>query len=141
VDIAQLALAALGSSGATALIAAWMARNKTRADASASAVEAASDAVTLLRSTFVDRIERLEAQVAVQQKEAQDNRQEIVHLNRRLGEIMQAAEWQSCEISRLQQEIDLWRGRVNELLHVLRSRELPLPEWAQQDGHIAQKGH
>jgi len=135
-DIAQLALAVIGSSSATAVIAAWMARNKTRADASHSAVEAASDAVTLLRSTFVDRIDRLEAQVAIQQKEAQDNRQEIIRLNRRLGEIMQAAEWQSREISRLQQEIDLWRSRVDELLCVLRDKSLPLPEWA-QNGHVA----
>jgi uncharacterized coiled-coil protein SlyX len=90
---------------------------KANADADHQTVDAANDVIALVRQVYEERIKAMEADIAL-------DRRTIIELNRRLGNVMQAAEVQS-------KQIQLWRERVEELLCILRANGIPLPRWAQ----------
>lgn len=101
-------------------------RSETRkadAEAEHSAIDAAGDAIALVRQVYEERIKTLENEVSKLRAERETDRQTIIDLNRRLGEVMRSAQAQSDMIR-------LWRERVEELLCILRDHDIQLPGWA-----------
>lgn len=96
---------------------------KANTDADHLAIDAAGDAIALVRQVYEERIKALEHDIAVIKAGRESDRRTIIDLNQRLGNVMQAAETQS-------QQIQLWRERVEELLCILRANKIPLPDWA-----------
>lgn len=110
--------------GLAGLVAGVGAFLKSRGEADHSAVDAAGDAIALVRQVYEQRIEAMEKDIATLKLGREVDRRTIIELNQRLGNVMQAAEIQN-------QQIKLWRERVEELLCILRENGLPLPKWAQ----------
>lgn len=128
--LAELLLAVLGTNAVTALITAWLQRRKTGIESDHIAVDTATDAINIVKGMHGERIGELERQVQRLTTASESDRQQIVALNRRLGEVMLGAEMQSRSIMELNDQVCLWRSRVSELLCVLREKQLPLPDWA-----------
>ncbi len=129
--IAEIILAVLGTNAATAFITAWFQRQKTSSESDHVAVDTAADAIAIVKGAHGERIAELERQVKQLLAAGEADRQQIIALNRRLGEVMLSAELQSKSIMELNDQVCLWRSRVAELLCVLREQKLPLPKWAE----------
>jgi len=93
---------------------------KANVDANHTAVNAAGDAFTILKSAYDQRIEQLERQV-------KGDRTEIVSLTRMLGDMRCSGEAQSKRIDTMQDHID-------ELTGIVRQAGLKLPTWAVLSG-------
>lgn len=127
----EFILAFFGSNAITALITNWLQRRKSKAESDHTVVDTAADAIAMVKGAHGERIAELERIVKQLTAAGESDRQQIIALNRRLGEVMLGAEMQSRSIMELNDQVCLWRSRVSELLCVLRERQLPLPDWAQ----------
>jgi hypothetical protein len=109
--------------GAAGFITAMSAARRTTADVRKSAAETehvtmdtASDYVTMIRAVYEVRVKLLEEQV--------------FKLERVINDITREAHAQRLEIVSLQGAVALWRGRVEELLQLLREHGISFPGWA-----------
>jgi len=133
-DLLPIVIAAIGSSALTQVVNAIINQRKSNADTRKSnadadnvVVDTSSDLVAMAKSIYESRIVALE-------KQAKEDHETIVGLNKDVGKLRQAGEAQSKRIMELEGQVALWKGYAKELVALLRSHSIQLPKWAEAIG-------